>query len=37
MDGRTKPNEVYVANHNNNTLNEDNEKNFDETINDIEG
>jgi hypothetical protein len=32
-----KPNELYVANHNNNTSDEDNEKNFDETINDTQG
>jgi hypothetical protein len=32
-----KPNELYPANHNNNTSNEDNEKNFDETINETQG
>ncbi len=37
MDGRTKPSEFYVVDCNNNTLNEDNEKNFYETINDTEG
>jgi hypothetical protein len=37
MDGKTKPTELYVTNRKNNTLNEDNEKNSDETINDIEG
>jgi hypothetical protein len=37
MDGRTKPNEFYIVDHNNNTSNEDNVKNFDEAMNDIEG
>jgi hypothetical protein len=37
MDGRIKPNELYVADCNNITLDEDNEENSDETINDIEG
>jgi hypothetical protein len=36
-DVRIKPSELYVADRNNNTLDEDNEKNFDETINDTEG
>ncbi len=37
MDGRIKPNELYAVDRHNNTLDEDNEENFDETINDIEG
>jgi len=37
MDGRTKPNELYIANHNNNTSNEDNVKNFNGTMNDTKG
>jgi hypothetical protein len=37
MDGRTKLSELYIVDHNNNILNEDNEKNSNETINDIEG
>ncbi len=37
MDGKTKPNEFYTTDRKNNTLDEDNEKNSDETINDIEG
>jgi hypothetical protein len=37
MDGRIKPNEFYIINCNNGTLDEDNVKNFDEIMNDIEG
>jgi ribose 5-phosphate isomerase len=37
MDGRTKPSELYIVDHNNNILDEDNEKIYNETINDIEG
>jgi hypothetical protein len=37
MDGRTKSNELYIANHNNNTSNEDNVKNFNGTMNDTKG
>ncbi len=37
MDGRTKPNELYIANHNNNTSNEDNVKKFNGTMNDTKG
>ncbi len=37
MDGRTKPNEFYIINCNNGTFDEDNVKNFDEVMNDIEG
>jgi hypothetical protein len=37
MDGRTKPSELYVVDHNNNILDEDNEKKSNETINDTEG
>jgi hypothetical protein len=36
MDGRTKPIELYIVDHNN-TSNEDNAKNSNETMNDIEG
>jgi hypothetical protein len=36
MDGRTKPIELYIVDHNN-TSDEDNAENFDETMNDIEG
>ncbi len=35
MDGRTKPNELYTTDCNNNTLNDDNIKNYDETMNDM--
>jgi len=35
MDGRTKPNEFYIVDRNNNTSNEDNEENSNEVINDI--
>jgi hypothetical protein len=34
MDGRTKPNEFYVVDRNNNASNEDNEENSNELIND---
>jgi len=37
MDGRTKPNELYIANHNNNTSNEDNVEIFNGTMNDTKG
>jgi hypothetical protein len=37
MDGKTKPNELYIIDHNNNTLNDDNVGNYDEIMNDIEG
>ncbi len=37
MDGRTKPNELYSANHNNGTSNEDNVKNFNGIMNDTKG
>jgi hypothetical protein len=37
MDGRSKPNEFYIINCNNGTLDEDNVKNFDEVMTDIEG
>jgi hypothetical protein len=37
MDGRTKPNELYTIDHNNNASNEDNVENYDEAMNDIEG
>jgi hypothetical protein len=37
MDGRIKPIEFYVDNCNNSTLNEHNEKNYDEVINDTKG
>jgi hypothetical protein len=37
MDGRTKPNELYITNHNNSTSNEDNVENFDGAMNDIKG
>ncbi len=37
MDGRTKPNELYVVDRNNSTSDEDNEENYDETINDTKG
>jgi len=36
MDGRTKPSELYIVDHNN-TSNEDNAENSNETMNDIEG
>jgi hypothetical protein len=36
MDGKTKPSEL-ATDHNNNTSDEDNAKNSDETMNDIEG
>ncbi len=37
MDGGTKPNELYITNHNNGTSNEDNVENFDGTMTDIKG
>ncbi len=37
MDGRTKPNEFYITDRNNNTLDEDNVEDFDEAINDTSG
>jgi hypothetical protein len=37
MDGRTKPNEFYTTNCKNGTLDEDNAKNSNESMNDIEG
>jgi hypothetical protein len=37
MDGRIKPNELYITNRNNNTSNEDDVENYDEAMNDTEG
>ncbi len=37
MDGRTKSNELYIANHNNNTSYKDNVEKSNEPMNDIEG
>jgi hypothetical protein len=37
MDGRIKPNELYIVDHNNGTLNEDNAKKSNGTMNDIGG
>jgi hypothetical protein len=37
MDGRVNPREFYTVDHNNNTSDEENAKNYDEAMNDIEG
>jgi hypothetical protein len=37
MDGRTKPSELYIVDHNNNTSSEDNVENSDEAMNDTKG
>jgi hypothetical protein len=37
MDGKTKPNEFYTIDHNNNTSSEDNAENYDEAMNDTKG
>jgi hypothetical protein len=37
MDGRTKPNELCTANHNNDTSNENNVENFNGKMNDTKG
>jgi len=34
MDGKTKPNELYIVDHNNDTSDEDNAENFNGRIND---
>jgi hypothetical protein len=37
IDGRTKPSELYTADHNNNLSNEDNARNYDGAMNVTEG